>query len=135
MQIKTLDGFVQNWSLTGHYAHAMIESKSSLHLAARDLLRHNFPTLQILEEVPVPIRKSEILYLDFFIPMLKLAIETHGEQHYKFVAHYHNNKLGFIKSQKRDREKQEWCDTNNIKYIALPYNETTDLWLERINHA
>jgi hypothetical protein len=34
--------------------------------------------------------------------------------------------LNFLKSQKRDREKQEWCEINNIKYISLPYNNETE---------
>lgn len=133
MQVRTLDGSIQNWQLTGHYAHAKLEHKSSLHLTARELLKKQFPTLQILEEVPIPVKRSENYYLDFYLPMLKLAIEVHGEQHFKFVSFYHNNQLGFIKSQKRDREKQEWCDINNIQYIALPYNEDEEEWTKRIS--
>lgn len=132
MQIKTLDGYSQNWSLTGHYAHAKLQHKSAIHITARNLLKQQFPTLQILEEVPVPIRRSENYYLDFYIPMLKTAVEVHGEQHFKFVQFYHNNQLGFIKAQKRDREKLEWCELNNIKHIALPFNENETEWLSRI---
>lgn len=132
MQVKSLDGTIQNWQLTGHFAHAKLENKSSLHLTAREILKHQFPTLQILEEVPIPVKRSENYYLDFYLPMLKLAVEVHGEQHYKFVSFYHNNQLGFIKSQKRDREKQEWCEINSIQYIALPYNENEQEWIQRI---
>lgn len=134
MQIKTLDGFLQNWQLTGHYAHAKLSNKSSLHIAARELLKTCFPTFQILEEVPIPLRKSEILYLDFYLPLKKICFEVHGEQHYKFVQFYHSNKLNYLKSQKRDREKQEWCEINNINYIVFPYDETTEQWLERIKN-
>jgi len=132
MQVKTLDGNLQNWQLTGHYAHAKLENKSNLHMSARSLLKKQFPTLQTLEEVPIPVRRSEVLYLDFYLPMLKLAVEVHGEQHFKFVAFYHNNQLGFIKAQKRDREKQEWCEINNIQYVALPFDENEEEWLKRI---
>lgn len=132
MQIKTLDGQLQNWQLTGHYAHAKLENKSSHHLKARELLKNSFPTLQILEEVPVPIKRSDNFYVDFYIPMLKTVVEVHGEQHYKFVAFYHNNQLGFLKAQKRDREKKEWCELNNIKYIELPYSESEELWKQRL---
>jgi hypothetical protein len=132
MQVKTLDGSLQNWQLTGHYAHAKLQNKSSLHMAARDILKQQFPTLQILEEVPIPVKRSEVYYLDFYLPMLKLAVEVHGEQHFKFVSFYHHNQLGFIKSQKRDREKQEWCEINRIQYIALPYNEEQKEWIQRI---
>lgn len=132
MQIETLDGFFQNWQLTGHYAHAKLTNKSSLHLLARKLIVNQYPTLQLLEEVPIPVKKSENYFLDFYLPMLKTAIEVHGEQHYKFVAFYHNSQLGFLRSQKRDREKKEWCEINNITYIELPYNESENEWSERI---
>ncbi len=132
MQIKTLDGQIQNWQLTGHFAHATMEHRSSFHLKARSLIKECFPTIQFLEEVPIPVRRSESYYLDFYIPMLRMAIEVHGEQHFKFVPFYHNNLLGFIKSQKRDREKKEWCEINNINYIEFPHYESELEWKQKI---
>jgi hypothetical protein len=132
MQIQSLDGLVQNWQLTGYTSHARIERKSSFHLIARELLKKQYPTLQILEEVTIPLKKSEVAYLDFYIPLLKRAIEVHGEQHYKFTPFYHANQLAFLKAQKKDREKREWCEINGIKYIELPYSETQEQWTERI---
>lgn len=135
MLIKDLDGNVHNWLLTGNMSKGKIDHRSSLHLSTRKLIATNFPTLQILEEVPIPLRKNETLYLDFYVPLKKVCIEVHGEQHYKFVPFYHTNVLNFLKSQKRDREKQEWCDLNNIKYVVLRYDENEAEWNERINNA
>jgi len=134
MQVKDLDGNSYNWHLTGNMAHGKIANKSSLHLTARGLISESFPTLQVLEEVPITLRKSETLYLDFYLPLKKLCVEVHGEQHYKFVGFYHNNMLSFLKSQKRDREKQEWCEINGIKYIVLPHFEDSDEWKKRLNN-
>jgi len=127
MNIVDLDGNSHQWHLTGHIAKGRMQNKSSFHLTARKLITEQFPTLQILEEVS--------LYLDFYLPLKKTCIEVHGEQHYKFVQFYHHNLLNFLKSQKRDREKKEWCDLNRITYIALPYNESIESWFERINNA
>jgi hypothetical protein len=135
MLIKDLDGNSHNWLLTGNMAKGRISNKSSLHLQARQIITIAFPTLQILEEVPIQLRKNEILYLDFYLPLKKICVEVHGEQHYKFVPFYHTTVLNFLKAQKRDREKAEWCDINNIKYISLAYNETSDIWAERIKNA
>ena len=66
-----------------------------------------YPKLQIVEEVQVVLRNSEYVYMDFYIPLIKKCIEVHGEQHYKFNRFYHHNLLGFVKHQKRDREKKE----------------------------
>lgn len=135
MQVKDLDGKSRSWHLTGNMARGKISNRSSFHLQARELITAAFPTLQILEEVPIPLRKSETLYLDFYMPLKKMCVEVHGEQHYKFVGFYHNNMLSFLKSQKRDREKEEWCEINSIKYIVLPHFENKDQWLERLNNA
>ena len=43
--------------------------------------------------------------------------------------------LGFIKAQKRDKEKIEWCELNCIKYIELPFNENTEEWTKRISNG
>lgn len=127
MLVKDLDGNTYNWLLTGNMAKGKITNKSSYHLRARALIAEAYPTLQILEEVPIQLRKNETLYLDFYLPLKKICIEVHGEQHYKFIPFYHQNILNFLKAQKRDREKQEWCENNGIKYIALSYNKE-DEW-------
>lgn len=135
MLVKDLDGNSHNWQLTGHMAKGRISNRSSLHLATRAIITQNYPTLQILEEVPIPLRKSETLYLDFYLPLKKICVEVHGEQHYKFVPFYHSNVMNFLKSQKRDRDKEEWCLLNNIKLIVLQYDEDEQIWNERIKNA
>lgn len=131
MQTIDLDGNPQHWQLTGHKPNYNTK-KSSLHIRARNLLSIVYPTLSILEEVPVSIRRSEFVYLDFYIPLKRMCIETHGEQHYKFVAHYHGNALGFIKHKKRDRDKKEWCEINGINFVELLYNESDEIWQNKL---
>lgn len=133
MQVKDLDGNFHLWHLTGNIAKGRMDGKSSLHLRARSILKNLYPTMQILEEIAIPLRKSETLYLDFYLPLIKKCIETHGEQHYHFTPHYHTNRLAFLKSQKRDRDKKLWCEINGITYIELPYNQTDKEWETGIN--
>lgn len=132
MNVVDLDGRTLSWQLTGHVSKGRALNKSQPHLKARQLLSKLFPTLQILEEVPISIRKSETLYLDFYLPLIKTCIEVHGEQHYKFISFYHNNMLSFLKAKKRDQEKAEWCENNSIRHIVLPYNEDEMQWELRI---
>lgn len=134
MDITNLDGDTVSWSLTGYVAKGKIQNKSSYHLQARSLIASLHPTLQILEEVTVPIRKGQIAYLDFYLPLLKWCVEVHGEQHYKFIPYYHSNMMSFFKAQQKDKEKKEWCEINNIKYIELPYNESIEEWKEKLNY-
>jgi hypothetical protein len=134
MNITNLDGDSVSWSLTGHISKARIQSKSSYHLQARSLISSVHPTLQILEEVGIPVRKGQTLYMDFYLPLIKTCIEVHGEQHYRFVSHYHGNIMSFLKSQQKDKDKKEWCSINNIRYIELPHNENIAQWTERLAH-
>ena len=133
MFVKDLDGNSHNWLLTGNMSKGKVDNRSSLHLRARKIITSAYPTLQILEEVPIQIRKSETLYLDFYIPLKKMCFEVHGEQHYKFIPFYHNTILNFLKAQKRDREKHEWCDINNIEYIELPFDKQEE-WENLLGH-
>jgi hypothetical protein len=132
MNVRDLDGNTSNWHLTGNIAKGS-ENKSSYHIQARALIKRLYPTMQILEEVPINPRKSETLYLDFYLPLIKKCIEVHGEQHYKFSPHFHNTKLAFLKGQKRDKDKKEWCEINGICHIELPYDKS-DEWENRITN-
>lgn len=134
MQVIDLDGHSSHWALKGGIAHGQATRKSDLHLEARSIIHKYYPTLQVLEEIPVYVRKGEVLYLDFYLPLLKKCIEVHGRQHYEFVRFYHNTTLGFIKHQKRDKDKKEWCSLNRIQYIELPYNQT-EQWEQLIAHG
>jgi hemerythrin-like domain-containing protein len=133
MYVKDLDGNLSLWNLTGNIVKGSIENKSSYHLKARSLLKTIYPTMQILEEVSINPHKSETQYLDFYIPLIKKCIEVHGEQHYKFVSHYHTNKLSFLRAQKKDKQKKEWCELNGIKYIELSYQQQ-DQWQSLITN-
>jgi hypothetical protein len=92
-------------------------------------LRFLFPAYRILEEVPLP---GINLTADFFIPIQNKIIEVHGEQHYKYVPHFHGTYLGFARSRANDRKKREWCELNNLEYIELPHNESENEWKTRI---
>jgi hypothetical protein len=127
-----LDNIVYKLNLTGLRSHGRMQNKSGLHLEARKLINSIFPTMQILEEVPINIRKNEVLYLDFYLPLTRTCIEVHGEQHYKFIKFYHQNMMGFAKSKKRDDDKSQWCSINNIKQIILPHNESLEQWKLRL---
>ncbi len=132
MRVKDLNGKETHWNITGHVVNVDSRARSSLHLRARQLLKSRYPTATITEEVPIKIRPSETLYLDFFLPLQKLCIEVHGEQHYKFSSHYHGTVAAFAASKKRDAAKKEWCEINNIRYVELSYKDNDEIWREQI---
>jgi hypothetical protein len=77
-----------------------------------------FPTLPIRKEHFV-VYKGQKLFVDFFIPSYLLAIEVHGEQHDRFVEHFHGGDRGWREHRSRDRLKAEWADVNNISYLVI----------------
>lgn len=130
MKVKGLDGRTHTWDLAGHVPLGSEQAGSSGHKLARKLLEKLFPLDKRLEEVILP--GTGNLRADFFLPSRRLVCEVHGRQHYQFVLHFHQTRLGFIKHQQRDRDKREWCELNNINYCELPHDESEDQWAKRI---
>jgi hypothetical protein len=132
MKVKTLEGKEVNWILTGYMPPADHDNASALHLAARALLKQKFPTHPILEEVKIP---EGDLWLDFYLPKVKLAVEVQGRQHSEYVPFFHGdrNSFHFVKAQKRDKLKRQWCELNHIMLVELPYSETIDEWARRFS--
>jgi len=128
MNVQDLDGNITSWKLVGHIVGInQRTSRSQYHLQARELLKKTYPTLQLLEEVPIVIRQNATLYLDFYFPLIKKAIEVHGEQHYKFIPFFHEHRIGFLRQLGRDRDKEEWCEINKIELIIFKYDKQ-DQW-------
>tara|TARA_B100000745_G_C19999462_1_gene339172 strand:+ start:413 stop:718 length:306 start_codon:yes stop_codon:yes gene_type:complete len=96
------------------------------------LLKDCYPTVLLCEEVPVRLRYSKKVFVDFYINTIKTVIEVHGAQHYSFNSLYHTSAQDFISQKQRDRELEEWCVLNGLIYIELPFNENKDQWLLRI---
>jgi hypothetical protein len=83
-----------------------------------EMLVELFPTLPIKKEYFV-MYKGQKLFVDFFVPSYLLAIEVHGEQHDRFVEHFHGNDKGWREHKSRDRIKEEWADINDISYLII----------------
>ena len=134
MYIKDLDGNQSIWSLKGYFVHGNLDRavRSEYHLAARKLLVELYPTLVILEEVLIPIRRSQNAYLDFYLPLRKMAIEVQGESHFKYIPYFHHTLNAYMKARRRDEEKKEFCDINGISLIYFNWNETIDEWRNKL---
>lgn len=63
------------------------------------------------------------LELDCFNEELKIAVEYNGEQHYKYIPHFHKNKEAFQNMKYRDEIKKRLCMEHNILLIVVPYDE------------
>jgi len=97
------------------------------------LLRHvyGFNAL-ILEEFPLP---NERLYLDFFMPHHKLALEYQGKQHDEFVKLFHGDNKGFEHARARDVRKRDWCELNEIVLVEVRDSLTAEELQQLIQDA
>ena len=76
-KVTDLENVISSWKISGHIPKNNDErARSKYHLKARRLLKDKFPTCQILEEVPVKVRRGQVLYLDFYIPLHDLCVEV-----------------------------------------------------------
>lgn len=138
MKAKGINGKEYVWNLTSYDVfNDDSRKRSKYHIRARKLLKEIFNSYRILEEVKLPgstsLHRKSVLYLDFYIPTISLAIEVHGQQHYEYSPFFHKSKADFLKSKARDEDKIEWCDLNGIQLITLKYSESDDEWRKRIN--
>ena len=132
MKVFGLDGRNHNINFEKCQARGTV---SSFHEKARDVIKDTFPMTKFYEEVAIPGAGNNKLFADFFIPSLKMMVEVHGEQHYKYIKHFHGDINGFKESKKRDALKKEWCEMNSIEYVELSYKENEDEWREKITNV
>jgi hypothetical protein len=131
MKVVGLNGREYNLDLK-KYMNNDRKRISHYHIRAGQLIHEIFHGHNILEEVKLPgstnPAKKSVLYLDFFIPSVKMGVEVHGEQHYTYTPFFHKSKVGFLRSQARDRTKAEWCKINQIDLVVLKYNHSEEHW-------
>ena len=66
------------------------------------------------------------IYIDFYIPSLKTAIEFNGKQHYKSIKWFGGEEK-FEQQQWRDESLRIYCKENKIKLIEIPYTEFANI--------
>ena len=132
MKVVDLTGKEREWKVKGYPAGDGHRVNSNLHKLGREAIRAVFPTIQFKEEVPIPVDNKKTLFLDFYLPIHRIAVEVHGKQHFAFSLHFHQTRAGFIQYKQRDQDKADWCSINNIKLVVLPENEDFDEWKRRL---
>ena len=54
----------------------------------------------------------------------KVAVEVQGKQHYSFNKFFHaNSRMKYLASIKRDNQKHQWLEMNNIKLVEVLEDE------------
>ena len=135
MKVKGLNGRDYTIPLKKYMGNN--RSKVSIyHVQAREIIQDMFSGYNILEEVKLPgtvnPSKRSALFIDFLIPNLKIGVEVHGQQHFKYTPFFHKSKAGFMKARARDRDKSEWCEINDITLAVLRYDSSPEYWRQQL---
>lgn len=76
------------------------------------------------------------VFIDFVIN--NVFVEYNGIQHYQDVkffkagGHFQNKYFDFEDQQQRDKEVQEYCNSNNIRIVWLNYKQTDEEIIEKL---
>jgi len=60
---------------------------------------------------------------DFYIKDLDCLIEVDGEQHFKYIYHFHRTNKGFKNSILKDIKKNHYAISNNFHFLRISYKE------------
>lgn len=100
-----------------------------------ELLKELFPHNRIKKEYYVNY-KGKKLFFDFYIHELSILFEIQGQQHTKFVKHFHGDREVFLAQKNRDNLKIEYVQENQpLSLIRFYHDEkiTKELLLKKIN--
>ena len=65
--------------------------------------------------------------VDFYIPVLNAVIEFNGEQHYRFIKHFHSDGYTLEDQKIRDETLATICKERNIKLIIIKWDQIDDM--------
>jgi hypothetical protein len=99
-------------------------SRSKIQKSTKKFLKEYWSNHIVFEEFPIA---GTRLSLDFYNANKKIAIEVQGRQHTQYVPFFHGkNKINYINQLKRDADKLEFCNINEIKLIEIYERDTLD---------
>lgn len=105
--------------------------------AVYQCLKEVFPNNVIIREHYL-YYKGTRLFFDFFIKDLGILIEVQGEQHFKYIKHFHGSIEAFRAQKYRDNLKKEYVDVSPYTLVYF-YDKkdiiTSELVLARIKEA
>ena len=114
--------------------HGKVEARNSaLSEALHSKICELLPGYGVLCEFPC-VGLSPVVFLDFLILSgVRIAFEADGQQHSKFIPHFHGTRANFARQKINDLRKEQWCDTNNIKLIRVSSISEVDALAELID--
>lgn len=105
--LKSAKKYLINWEA---------DSRSKFQNRVKNFLKPYWKNDIVFEEFRIVGTK---LSLDFYNANKKVAVEVQGDQHIKYVKHFHKNRLKYLDQLKRDDKKLDFCNFNGIKLVEV----------------
>lgn len=99
---------------------------SQLHRKTFETLKKMFPLATIKQEYPIKVG-NKTLFIDILVEKpFRVAFECHGEQHFRYVGHFHDSPADLHRQQRHDASKAYWCEQNGIPLVVIRYDDLID---------
>ena len=83
--------------------------------------------INFVPQYPIPNEnlfcKRQSLRVDFYLPDFRMFIEMNGEQHYKYIACFHQDSWTFEDQQIRDESLRQYSKRHNVRLLEIKYDE------------
>jgi very-short-patch-repair endonuclease len=112
--LKTPQKYLIDWS---------VASRSKFQNNIKNFIKDYWVHDVVFEEFRVV---GSRLSLDFYNANKKIAIEVQGDQHVKYVKHFHKNRMKYLDQLKRDQKKLDFCEMNGIKLVEIYSTDVVD---------
>ena len=125
MIFRTLFGSTKKLKKASSYRVAWAkDSRSKFQKKVKNILYAYWENHIVFEEFPIV---GTRLTLDYYNATLNIAIEVQGRQHTEYVEFFHGkSKMNYLKQLKRDQDKLNFCEINNIMLIEIHDEEDMD---------
>lgn len=101
------------------FSYTLNKNASKVHKAIVQYFKTELYGFNISQNHAIKI-DNKTLYADIYCNSpLNFIIEIQGEQHFKFIPHFHKSMANFKKACTNDCLKKEWAELNDFIYIAI----------------
>lgn len=110
-------------------------SESRLASIVKGMCKTMFDEVKFENEFPIKViidNEETTLYPDIIIEDIKLNIEIHGSQHFKFTPQWHDTRSEFLKCKERDKLKKEKLESMGYLQLVIPTSNNLDRDIERV---
>ena len=87
--------------------------------------------INFVPQYPIPNEnlfcKRQHLMIDFYLPDYRMFIEMNGEQHYKYIACFHQDSWTFEDQQIRDESLRQYSKRHNVRLLVIKYDEIKNI--------